>query len=130
MTGVTCSRPVFAPTVWRRSSGPPKLATVPPLARNSSMTLAFQSLGMVTSSGRGALSAHFEMVEQVLRGGGDRGDRVIERCRVVAGRGAEAAHLADVLERGGPYIGIGNVLGERLPKSLNAAAHETDPTRR
>src|SRR5215469_17600252 len=129
MTGVTCSRPVFAPVVCNRSSGPPKLATAPALARNSSITLVFQSLGMIAPSGGGALAAHLEMVEQVLGGGGDRSDGVLERRYVVAGRGAEPAHLADVLERGGPHIGIGDVLGVRLAEGFDTAAHETDPTR-
>src|SRR5215470_14558573 len=123
MTGVTCGRPVFAPVVCSRSSGPPKLATTPALARNSSMTLEFQSLGMMAPSGGDALSAYLELVEQVLRGRGDGGNRVLEGSRVVAGRGPEAAHFTDVLERRGPHVGVGHALGVGLAEGLDTAAH-------
>src|SRR5215472_15298962 len=76
-------------------------------------------------SGRGPLPTHLELVKQFLRGCGDRGDSLVERLGVMAGRRPEAADLADVLERGGPDVGVGDLLGVGLAECLNAAAHAT-----
>ena len=79
-------------------------------------------LGALTALRR-RLAAHLEVVEQVLGRGGDRGDGLLERLGVVAGRRAEPADLADVLKRGGPHVGVGHLLGVGLSECLDAAAH-------
>ena len=81
-------------------------------------------------SGCCALPADFQVVEQVLGGGGDRGDRVLECLRVVAGRGAEPADLPYVLEGSGPDVCVGDLLGVGLAECLYAAAHASDVTPR
>jgi 2-(1,2-epoxy-1,2-dihydrophenyl)acetyl-CoA isomerase len=68
------------------------------------------------------------VIEQVLGCGRDGGDGVLERLSVVTGRGAEPADLADVLERGGSYVGVGDLLGVGLTECLDAAAHDIDVT--
>jgi hypothetical protein len=74
-------------------------------------------------SGCCPLPANLKLVEQVLGGRGDGGNGLLEGLGVMAGRSAESTDLPDVLERGGTDIGIGDVLGERLAESLDAAAH-------
>jgi 2-(1,2-epoxy-1,2-dihydrophenyl)acetyl-CoA isomerase len=77
---------------------------------------------------RHPLAAYLKLVEQVPGRRGDRRDRLLEGLGVVTGRGPEATDLADVLERGGPDVGIGHVLGVRLAECLDAAAHNRDVT--
>jgi hypothetical protein len=81
-------------------------------------------------SGRGTLPANFEVVEEVLGGGGDGGDCVLERLRIVPGRRAESADLPDVLERSGTDVSVGDLLGVGLAECLDAAAHASDVTLR
>jgi hypothetical protein len=68
------------------------------------------------------------VVKEVLRRSRDGGDGVLERLGVVAGRRAEAADLTDVLERGGPDVGVSDLLGEWFAECLDAAAHVSDVT--
>jgi 8-oxo-dGTP diphosphatase len=71
-----------------------------------------------------------EVVEQRRGGGGNRVNREAERLGVMPGRRAEAADLADILQRGGADIVIGNPLGVGRAKGLNAPAHTSDGTLR
>src|ERR1700679_2516159 len=64
-----------------------------------------------------------ERFEQTGGRGRDLLDRGVERSRVAGGRGPEAADLPHVLERGGPHVLVGDVLGVRGPQGLDASAH-------
>src|SRR5215469_12178533 len=48
-----------------------------------------------------------------------------ERLCVMRGRRPEPADLPDVLQRGGPDVVVGHVLGIRLAQGLDAATHDT-----
>src|SRR5690242_2430336 len=72
--------------------------------------------------------ADLELVEE---GGGGLGygvDRVAEGLGVVAGGGAEAADLPDVLQGGGPDVRVGDLLGVGRAEGLDASAHASDRT--
>jgi hypothetical protein len=69
------------------------------------------------------------MVEQ-RRGGGRYGvDRLAEGLGVMPGGRAEAADLADVLQRGGTDVVVGYLLGVGRAKGLDASAHAFDGTK-
>ena len=64
-------------------------------------------------------------MKEGLGGGGDRVHRLVECLRVMHGRRPEPADLPDVLQRRGPHVGVGHVLGIRLTQGLDAATHDT-----
>src|SRR5580658_1809967 len=67
--------------------------------------------------------ADFQLAEQGGGGGRDGVHGVAERLGVVPGRGAEAADLPYVLERGGADVVLGNQLGVGRAEGLDASAH-------
>ena len=70
-------------------------------------------------------SPDLQLAEQVRGGGRDRVDRVGERLGVVPGRGAEAADLPHVLQRGSADVVVSDVLGVGRAERLDASAHIT-----
>jgi hypothetical protein len=70
-----------------------------------------------------SLSPDLEVIEQLLGRYGYRRHGAVEGLGVMTGRRTEPADLADVLESGGANVGVSHVLGIRLTKGLDAAAH-------
>lgn len=67
--------------------------------------------------------AHDELVEQGRGGLRHGGHRRLERGGVVRGGRTETGDLPDVLQRRGPDVLVGHLLGVRLTQGLDAPAH-------
>jgi 2-(1,2-epoxy-1,2-dihydrophenyl)acetyl-CoA isomerase len=74
------------------------------------------------------MAAHLELAEQIHGRRGDGRHGRLEGVGVVPGGRPEAADLPHVLERGGPGVGLGDVLGVWLAECLDAAAHSAQAT--
>lgn len=74
------------------------------------------------------MTAHDEVVEQVLSGVRDGADRFLERRLVVRRRGPETRDLPDVLQRGSLHVLVGHRLGERRAQRLDTSAHRINPS--